>query len=253
MQDRIEEALENSSEGGEDYPEQDRMEAKEKARYREDNEDRKTVKIEMGRQKPPLSHGTARSGDITGRSTGDIEKGDSGQNATANSSLKSKLNLHNRKKQVQDSHNVKQELPSSSFTAHTGHSLQPQTSAFASTNSAQTPLPANKTAPQEFQVFIEVETGYSFWAFLCSPSIQLWKKLSNIFFFIIFILSLVFSILDLVVYTESSCSLSALTTIVYFIYFILAALLKISFYIFLQLEIHGKIQYSWKVVAGLTI
>lgn len=106
-----------------------------------------------------------------------------------------------------------------------------------------------KPERQEFQIFYEQETNYSFWSFICSREIHVAKKIANAVYLVLFILTSTFSVVSLVYYTDSECRQSIGVSVVYYIYFGLSMLLKFSMYIFLQLELHGKVIYTLKVTS----
>ena len=104
-----------------------------------------------------------------------------------------------------------------------------------------------KDEPKEEFIFYERETTHTFTSYMTSKEVHLSKKIGNIYFLCLFVLSAIFSIVSLVNYTESKHRLGLGTTVIYYLYFGLAMLLRFSFYIFTQLEFHGKILYTWKV------
>jgi len=107
-----------------------------------------------------------------------------------------------------------------------------------------------KEEPKEDFIFYERETAHTFTSYMTSKDIHLMKKIANVYFLLLFIHSAIFSIVALVQYTESKHRLGLGTSVVYYLYFGLAMLLRFSFYIFTQLELHGKILYTWKVPAS---
>lgn len=100
---------------------------------------------------------------------------------------------------------------------------------------------------QEMQMFSERETELGYWGFLRSAKVQLWKKVGVVAYLILFLLSLVMSTIELIRYSESGCKRGLLITILYYVYFGFGIIFKFSFYIFTQMEYHGKIAYKWKV------
>ena len=267
MQDRIDEALDNSSEAEADNlqprlpvldVEHPRAKESPGTNPRRNSEDQKTVKMEMGMTR-------TRDARTSGQE-------DMGQMQGPTVTLRSKLNLQPRKKMpvepvTQTNRNLpkehqegKSEEVRSALREFELHSLKskdkPSHSPFNidhSVRSSETELTARQrdipleAKPKEVQVFEEVETGYSFWGFMCSSSISVWKKIGNLLFLILFALSLAMAVVDLAAYSKSECNLGLLTTILYYIYFSISALLKLAMYIFTQLEFHGKIIYSWRV------
>jgi hypothetical protein len=110
------------------------------------------------------------------------------------------------------------------------------------------PQDDEQAAKNEFQLFYERETNYTFWSFMTSKEIPVIKKLANGYFLVIFVLATAMSVLSLVTYSESRCQMDLGPSVVFYIYFGVSVLMRFSFYIFLQLELHGKIAYTLKVV-----
>jgi hypothetical protein len=287
MEDRIRAVIEEDSldddSRGIDFP-QERATAKggKTASVDKDEDDKKTIKIEMTNHssslgskpvlQPPTSDHVSLKSKLklsTRRRTQPDEStaGQTGAQAASRQNddqqLRVKESLREFERLSMKGHNSR---APQSITRHTGLSTDlDQTRNFTPIdkkekyfdgNSSLSGTPRRTGQDQEletsvqkneFQLFYEKETNYTFWSFICSKDIPLLKKLANGYFLAVFICATAMSVVELVAYSDSSCKMELGTSIVYYIYFGLSMLMRFSFYIFLQLELHGKINYSLKV------
>lgn len=111
--------------------------------------------------------------------------------------------------------------------------------------------PLVEEAEEDFELFIENEAGYSFCAFMMSGDVHWTKKVIIFVFFSLYIVCSVLSVLDLVKYSESDCSLAVTTSVVYYLLCFVSIFLKFSGYVFMQMELLGRIEYTLKVAQKL--
>lgn len=102
-------------------------------------------------------------------------------------------------------------------------------------------------AEEDFQLFTEHDTGYSFCTFMMSREVHWTKKVTTLIFFSLYMICSVLSVLDLVKYSESDCSLAVTTSVVYYLLCFVGVFLKFSGYVFIQMELLGRIDYTAKV------
>lgn len=288
MEDRIkavmaEDSLDDESRGFEFAPDKETAKTRPDNEIDRDDDDKKTIKIEMSNRlqtkKPPalLQHPTSESGTLKSKlklSSRRRTPNDESHTDLRASHLPIKQHEENQSR-LQESLREYERMSLKSIESRTNKQSQRTNGLFADLDQTQNNTPKEKKGKymesnnqaldplsqsnrdikeedqvenNEFQLFYERETNYTFWSFMTSKQIPIYKKLANGYFLIVFILATAMSVLAMVMYSESSCHMSLGVSVVYYIYFGLSILMRFSFYIFMQLELHGKIAYSIKVV-----
>lgn len=270
MEDRINEVLaedsvDDSMDSKEITPSQFKEKAKASRSFEKRSEEERTIKIVMGakpmsaKEKPKLDPPTSDNNTprsklkLSGRLKNPAQLDENKKTYGVDTERQSKASMKEyeaaslQMAENQTSRSFRKNNPFASELEHTRLRTNMDKPINLKATQVSESFEKAKSDRQEFQIFYEQETNYSFWSFICSKEIPMVKKLVNAIYLIFFILTSTFSVISLVHYTDSSCRQSLSISVVYYIFFGIGMLLKFSMYIFLQLELHGKVIYTLKV------